>query len=122
KQATEDADADIVNTSIEIAKNNQTVVIVGQDIDLLVLLHQLNPKNYDIYFQKSGPGNVKDLFYTSNCFKHKSVKNVVAFLHGFSGCDTISAFAGKGKKTTVKALLSTKNLSTLANVFYQKDA
>lgn len=122
KQAAEDADADIINTSIEIAKHNKTVIVVGQDIDLLVLLNQLNSNNYNIYFQKPGSGNVKDLFYTSHSFNHKSVKSIVALLHCFSGCDTISAFAGKGKKTTVKALLSDKNLSTLADVFYKKDA
>lgn len=123
KQAEEDADAEIINTSIEIAKDsNKTVIVVGQDIDLLVLLNQLNSNNYDIYFHKPGSGNIKDLFYTSNSFKHESFKNIVAFLHCFSGCDTVSAFAGKGKKTTVKSLLADKNLSSLANIFYKKNA
>ena len=63
-QAAEEADADIINTSIEIAQHNKTVIVVGQDIDLLVLLNQLNSNNYNIYFHKPGSGNVKDLFYT----------------------------------------------------------
>lgn len=99
KQAAEDADADIINTSIQMAEgDNEMVIVVGQDIDLLVLLNQLNSNNHNIYLQKVGSGNTKDLFYTSNSFKHDSFKNQVAFLHCFSGCDTISAFAGKGKK------------------------
>jgi hypothetical protein len=120
KQAEEDADADIIKTSIEIARDtNKTVIVVGQDIDLL---DQFNSNNYDIYFLKPGSGNVKDLFFMSSSFKYESFKNIVAFLHCFSGCDTISGFAGKGKKSIVNSLLDDKNLSNLANIFYKKDA
>lgn len=49
-------------------------------------------------------------------------KNIVAFLHCFSGCDTTSSFAEKGKKTIVKSLLANQNLSNLAEIFYRKDA
>lgn len=121
KQVEEDADADIIKTSIEVARDtNKTVIVVGQDIDLLVLLNQLNSNNHDIYFLKPGSGNGKNLFFTSNSFKHESFKNIVAFLHCFSGCDTTSGFAGKGKKSIVNSLLDAKNLSNLANVFLQK--
>ncbi|CAH1113884.1 unnamed protein product [Psylliodes chrysocephalus] len=103
KQAEEDADADIIKTSIEIARDtNKTVIVVGQDIDFLVLLNQLTSNNHDIYFLKPGSGNVKDLFFTSNSFKYESFKNIVAFLHCFSGCDTTSGFAGKGKKSILR--------------------
>lgn len=122
-QVEEDADADIIETAIKVAMStNKTVIVVGQDIDLLVLLNQLNSCNHDIYFLKPGSGNVKDLFFTSHSFKHESLKNIVAFLHCFSGCDTTSGFAGKGKKSIVNSLLDAKNLSNLANVFYKKDA
>lgn len=65
---------------------------------------------------------MKDQFFTSNSFKYKSFKNIVAFLHCLSGCDTTSGFAGKGKKSIVNSLLDDKNLSNLANIFYKKDA
>lgn len=72
KQAEEDADALIINTAIEIAEDpTKIIVIVGQDIDLLVLLNQLNSNNFNIYFHKPGSGNTKDTFYTSNSFKHE---------------------------------------------------
>jgi len=61
-------------------------------------LRKVNSENYNIYFQKVGTENTKDLFYTSNSFKHESLKNIVAFLHCFSGYDTMSGFTGKGKK------------------------
>lgn len=122
KRAPEDADVLIVNTAIQLAKQDKTVIIVGQDIDLLVLLHQLNSNGLDIYFHKPGSSNVKDSFYTSHCFKHEPYTSVIAFLHAFSGCDTTSSFAGKGKKTIVRSLLDNKNLLNLASVYYQKDA
>lgn len=123
KQAQEDADSLIIHTSIEVSvSTGKTVIVVGQDIDLLVLLTQLNSDDLDIYFHKPGSGNVKDYFYTSNSFKHVAYKDKIAFIHSFTGCDTTSAFAGKGKKMTVKSLLANKNLSTLAEVFYQKNA
>lgn len=123
KQAKEDADVEIINTSIQVFEDTEKiVVVVGQDIDLLVLLNQFHSKKGNIYFHKPGAGNVKDLFYTSNSFKHKSLSSFVALLHCFSGCDTTSAFAGKGKKTTVKSLMTDKKFSTLATIFYKKDA
>lgn len=73
KQAIEDAYALIINSAIKIAEENKsvnlttgevqynkTVIIVGQDIDLLVLLNQLSPINSNIYFFKPGSGNVND--------------------------------------------------------------
>ncbi|KYM99414.1 hypothetical protein ALC62_09846 [Cyphomyrmex costatus] len=123
KQADEDADAVIINTALDVAEcDDKTVIVVGQDIDLLVLLNLLNTNNYDIYFLKPGSGNAKDSMYTSDSFKHVTSKNIVAFLYCFSGCDTTSGFTGKGKKTTVKSLLANKKLSGLAQIFYRKDA
>lgn len=123
QQAPEDADLLIIARAINIAKHDdKNVVIVGQDIDLLVLLHQLNSNGYSIYFHKPGSGNVKDSFYTSNCFKHESYTKIIAFLHCFSGCDTTSGFAGKGKRSIVNALLNNKNLSNLANIFFTQNA
>lgn len=37
KQTEEDADTDIIMTSIKIATNNKTVVVVDQDIGILIL-------------------------------------------------------------------------------------
>lgn len=135
KQAKEDADALIVNTAIEIAEKykivnaatgeveySKNVIIVGQDIDLLVLLHQLNSNDAPVYFLKCGTGNVEDSMYSSNCFKYEKFRFVIAFIHCFTGCDTISSFAGKGKKTTVESLIKTENLDDLVKPFYDQSA
>lgn len=128
QQAEEDADRLIVLTAITTAKHKNMisplktvkVVIIGQDIDLLVLLCQLNTENCNIFFCKVGAGNVEDMYFDSNSYLHE--KRFVAFVHCFSGCDTTSAFAGKGKITAVKSLVSNKNFMELANVFYDTNA
>jgi len=81
----------------------------------LVLLCQLVPENLNVFFKKVGTAKVKDYFFDYNSFKHD--RKIVAFLHSFTGCDTTSGFAGKGKKTAIKSLISNENLSTLAQVF-----
>lgn len=134
EQAAEDADVLIVNTAIEIAEKNKnintvtgetefkkTVMIIGQDVDLLVLLHQLNTQLAPIYFVKVGSGNVNDRIYSSNCFKEEKYRPYIALLHCLSGCDTISSYAGKGKKTIIESLLKNQNISELMKPFYEAD-
>lgn len=55
KQANDDADTTIVNVAITMAQNN-FVIVVGEDIDLLVLLIALTPVQYQIIFLKPGNG------------------------------------------------------------------
>lgn len=120
KQADEDAVVLIVTTAISTASNNKIVIIIGQDIDLLVILNQLNTTDLQIYLKKKGAGNVKDYYYPSNCYSYPSNQEHVAFLHCFIGCDTTSGFTGKGKVSSVKSLVSNQQLSNLASVFYEK--
>lgn len=60
--------------------------------------------------------------YSSNSFKFECYKSIVAFLHCFTGCDTVSGFAGKGKKTTIDLLLKAENLLDLIKPFYEPNA
>lgn len=130
QQAEEDADALIINTAITIAEKYQiknaatgideytkNVIVVGQDIDLLVLLSQLNSNNAPIYFLKCGAGNVIDMMYSSTSFKPDEYRSIVGLLHCFSGCDATSGFAGKGKKSTIDLLLKNTKLLELAKPF-----
>lgn len=129
-QAVEDADSLIINTAIEesakykiknattgVTEYKKTVVVIGTDIDLLVLLNQLNSKDAKIYFVSPGVADAGDLVYSSNSFKFSQYRDLIGFLHSFSGCDTTSGFAGKGKKTIVNSLIATPGLSTLAKPF-----
>lgn len=95
------------------------IIIIGQDIDLLVLLTQFSTTNLPIFFLKPGVGNVSDSMYSCDSFKIENYRSIVAFLHCFTGCDTVSGFAGKGKKSTVDLLLKTPNLLDLIRPFYE---
>lgn len=100
KQATDDADVLIINTAIALSEQQNTVVIIGEDIDLLVILiGRTQSHQQEIYFKKVGKGNVKTQIYSSKSFdQYPRIKKHILFLHAFSGCDTTSALFKKGKK------------------------
>ena len=75
--AEEDADFLIVSTA-EKCSVSGTTWIIGEDIDLLVLLTQHAPIN-TVYLLKPGKGNVNDCIYDSNSFKYLEVKKLIGF-------------------------------------------
>ncbi|XP_043269016.1 uncharacterized protein Nepl16 isoform X1 [Venturia canescens] len=126
KIAPEDADRLIVVTAIENSRMNTetTVIIVGEDIDLLVIFSQLATNMENIYFCKEGK-NEKHQFYGSNSFKYDKLQNIVAFIHAFCGCDTTSCFYKLGKSKLIEAFSSETEIVTLlelASVFYHENA
>lgn len=54
KQAEEDADVLIIETAISLSSTFDTVFVIGEDVDLLVLLTTLAPSQNKIYFRKPG--------------------------------------------------------------------
>ena len=48
-QAPADADALIVSTALSVAETPKTVIVVGTDTDLLVMLVHLSAPNMDLY-------------------------------------------------------------------------
>lgn len=101
QQTEEDAVGLIVITAIAVANIKElssyliteNFIIVGKDIDLLVLLCQLVPKDLNMFLNKVRTAKVKDYFFNYNSFKHD--RNILAFLHCFTGCDSTSGFASK---------------------------
>lgn len=95
----EDADLDIILNALSAKRDDNNIVIVGQDIDLLVILTQLAiTVKENIYFLKPKIGKTSEKFYTQNSFKHPELNKFILFLHAFLGCDTTSAISGMGKK------------------------
>ena len=88
-QAEEDVFLLIINTAIEVA-DKENIKIVGEDIDLLVLLIQLTPHKEKIFYAKASRGAVPEEIYSINSFKSPLLKHIIAFLHIFTSCDTIS--------------------------------
>ena len=95
-QAKEDADRLIVTSVIEMASDFEKVVIVGEDVDLLVIFNGLNnPTHSNIYFHKCGRGKKPDILYSTNSIS--SDRHLILFADALSGCDSTSCFFGQGK-------------------------
>lgn len=92
------------------AKNNgyKSVVVRSPDSDIFYILlsyiHDL--EGITVYFE-TGKKNKKRLINITEIGKHYSEKYCKALLalHAFTGCDTTSAFKGKGKVRAIKWLL-----------------
>lgn len=123
--AIDDADMLIVQTAIQEAERNQNVVVVGQDIDLLVLLLGLAPLSKNIFMLKESQGTVKKRVYSTRSLIGGNVvencRESILFLHAISGCDTTSAFYGKGKVQSIQ-LGKKIDLQGTINVFNNPDA
>lgn len=74
-------------------------VIVGKDVDLLVLLVGLGSTHKNVYLFKPGRYNKENNYYrySANCMKSQIPAKYILFLHAFTGCDTTSAIFNKGK-------------------------
>lgn len=117
KQADEDADLLIVNTAIDLRIHSRnSVEVVGNDIDLLVLLIGLTPATDTIFFYKltSSKKSSNKLYSTSD---NKNFKDFMLFAHAFAGCDTTSALFGKGKKRIIKILEKNEEARAFSKVF-----
>ena len=118
KQAIEDADTLIVTTAIEESAKAKSVPIVGEDVDLLIILTALSGSSTNIYMLKPGKGNIENKLYTPSSMKFGSVvKDNILFLHAFSGADTTSAFFRQGKLKFIKLLEKHKQLQDLVTMF-----
>lgn len=117
KQADEDADLLIVNTAIDLKIHSRNFVeVVGNDIDLLVLLIGLTPAKNTIFFYKltSSKKSSNKLYSTSD---NKNFKDFMLFADAFAGCDTTSALFGKGEKRIIKILEKNEEARAFSEVF-----
>lgn len=60
--------------------------------------------------------------YSSDSYKVQDYRSLVAFLHCFTVCDTVSGFAGNVKKTAVDALMKIANLADLIKPLYEQNS
>jgi hypothetical protein len=98
KQAIEDADSMICNTAQCLSLEHDLVVLVGEDIDLLVILiGTQSPDN--LYFFKPGRGKVAPIVYHPQTTTETSLVEHMLFIHAISGCDSTSALFQQGKVT-----------------------
>lgn len=116
----DDADLCVVETAIKESQGTSAIV-VGQDIDLLVLIIHLAPTETEISFLKEGKGKTKSRIYSSQDLQSSRIlndlKSSILFFHAMSGCDTTSALYGKGKKKSLEVFKSCDYLSDIPQVF-----
>ncbi|XP_071642214.1 uncharacterized protein [Temnothorax longispinosus] len=120
KQADHDADRLIVTTAIAESIQHDKVVIVGEDVDLAVLMIGLTPVDRNIHFFKQGRGKTIDVVYSSE--GNAAKKEIILFAHAFTGCDTTSAIFQRGKNSIFHLLKKKPNLLKDIRVFYDFEA
>ncbi|GFT36994.1 uncharacterized protein TNCV_175211 [Trichonephila clavipes] len=82
KQAKDDANVIIVETAIEELGHHMTAVIVGEDIDLLViLLGRTQTHQEEVFFKKVGKENVKTQILSSKSFDKYPHSTTVTISH-----------------------------------------
>lgn len=119
-QSKEDADADIVKTALSKSSSFDQVFIIGEDVDLLVLLNGLSSGQTNVYFQKGGRGGSECTQYPANsftCGEMQVPQGMVLFLHAISGGDTTSALFWQGKIKRYNFLKKNADWIDLATIF-----
>jgi len=121
KQANNDADVLIIETALEQSNTNKTIV-VGEDVDLLIILIAQTPTDRMIYCLKPGKVQIKTKIYSSQSLSSYSKCQVhILFLHAITGCDTTSAFYQRGKTKVFKLSEKCQDLVDCAEVFKNID-
>lgn len=120
--AEEDADREIVMTALSKAAVSDRVVIVGEDVDLLVLLNGLGAEKKNVYLQKSSKGETGFCHYSTTSYNHKTSPGTILFTHAFTGCDTTSALFGQGKTKITTLLSKNESLTEQVEVFLRPNS
>lgn len=101
-----------------------TVILVGEDVDHLVLMIALTPSDRNLIFLKPGRGRMLARQYSSSDLQTSlgSLKDYILFLHAASDCDTVSSCFGQGKHKLIRLLQNREELRNHAAVFDEKSA
>ncbi|GBM47025.1 hypothetical protein AVEN_91969-1, partial [Araneus ventricosus] len=122
QQEVEDVDLTIANSAISVAPQYDYVCVVGEDIDLLVLLTALASTHSNVFFQKCGRGKTPDSYYSTTSFNH-TFSNELLFIRAISGCDITSALFDQGKKNKfISLFLKHEELLNRAATFLNSQA
>ncbi|KAF2901101.1 hypothetical protein ILUMI_05085 [Ignelater luminosus] len=79
-QAVENADSTIISNAFQLGQQSRTaVVLVGEDVDLLMLLTAAAPISSKTYLLKPEKGKQADMFYNPLSFKYSDKEAVTIF-------------------------------------------
>jgi len=116
--AADDADTTIIKEAISRAQNESEAIVVGEDVDLLVLLIALTPEeNNNIFLKPRKGNNGKYIYFTREAQKLNGHKQSILFLHSISGCNTVLCFFNVGKLKHFKLLKKYPDLQNIIDIF-----
>ena len=109
----EEADGRLLFHAIHAAREGyQAVVIYSEDTDVFIMSLAFHDKIGASLFQKCGTKarrRVVDITKVAATFGIDVCRALVG-VHAYTGCDTVSAFAGKGKAKALKLLSKNKEI------------
>ncbi|GBN12247.1 hypothetical protein AVEN_262782-1 [Araneus ventricosus] len=115
KQAEEYADYLIIKSALEIEKRSQCVMVVGEDIDFLVII-AASTNSENVFFLKPGRGKTEDaLYYAATLNIALQIRDNILFLYAFSGYHICSFQAGE-------EIYQCSELQQVVNIFRDENA
>ncbi|CAH1100560.1 unnamed protein product [Psylliodes chrysocephalus] len=120
----EDADRVMVMTAFSKRVVADRVVIVGEDIDLFILLNGLGAEETNVCPQNNMRGETGCCHYSMTYYNHHDSQRspgTVLFTHAFAGCDTTSAPFGHGKTKITTPLSKSEPLTEQVEVLLRQD-
>lgn len=87
-----------MKTDVE-SDTDKTVELVGEDVDLIVIVTASCDLAKNLIFKKPGREGRKDQIFNVPQFAMNPVsKTTIIFVHAFTGCDSTSSLFFKGKR------------------------
>ena len=107
-----DADSTIASTALELAKENQVVVVADGTGIAVMLLHHWKEYLKNIFFMNGNKcWGIQDAQW-----RFRDIKEYLLFIHASSGCDSTSAIFGKGKPIFMKLLKKSWKLQNVSDI------
>lgn len=105
-QAEDDADTLIVHTAIQKSNSYTQVGVIGEDVDLIIILLTLTTDDSQIIFKKPGKGSTETRSYSIQNLRQQFKVELpyILFVHAIGGCDTTSAIFQQGKIKHLKTV------------------
>ena len=103
-QASDDADTLVVAVALGFASSNQSVSVVANDTDVLVLLVYHFRSSMSEVFMLSQPGKPVHSIRAITSALGSTIVSRLLVIHALSGCDTTSCLFGHGKVSVYKKL------------------
>ncbi|KAJ8875668.1 hypothetical protein PR048_023566 [Dryococelus australis] len=96
----------IVKRALELASVRNNVTVVASDTDIVVMMLARTTDDMELKVLSPGTNTQCDKVYNVREIQEKigKSKDSIHFCHAVTGCDTASAFFGKGKKKVRKIL------------------